>query len=264
MFRAIVLAGERPGGSVLSRQLGLASSVLVEVDGKPALQRVIEALEGSDQIEGGILCGPGEEIYRKSPEFERILAATGFEWLAPKAGPSASAVHAVKTLDRYPVLLTTGDHALLTPDLLDSFCRSALSVGGDVVAGLVPQAIVRAAFPGSKRTVQKYRDGGFCGANLFAILNPAGLAALVFWQVVESQRKRPWKIAQKLGFGFMLRYLLRRISLQQAILRLSAISGCRAGYVLLDSPRAAVDVDTLADRDLAEQGLQSAVDGPGC
>jgi len=257
MFRAVVLAGERPGGSVLSRQLGLAAGVLADVAGKPAVQRVIETLENSSQVDGGILCGPGEEIFRKSPEFGRILDGTGFEWLVPMAGPSASALHAVRSLDHYPVLLTSGDHALLTPDLVNRFCRSAVSVGGDVVAGLVPHAIVQAAFPESQRTVQKYRDGGFCGANLYAILNPAGLAALVFWQAVEAQRKRPWRIAKKLGIGFLLRYLLRRVTLQEAFLRLSAISGCRASYVLLDSPQAAVDVDTLADRDLAERILRS-------
>ena len=43
-FSAVVLAGERPGGSAFSRGLGLSAGVLAPVDGKPALRRVIEAL----------------------------------------------------------------------------------------------------------------------------------------------------------------------------------------------------------------------------
>ncbi|HLF32314.1 MAG TPA: nucleotidyltransferase family protein [Xanthomonadales bacterium] len=256
-FSAVVLAGERPGGSALSHQLGLPASVLVDVAGKPAVQRVIEALENADVITGGLLCGPAQEIYRATPEFALVLKGTSFRWLAPATGPSASAIKAVQTLKRYPVLVTTGDHALLTPALIDLFCRQAQAAGGDIIAGLAPYPTVRAAFPESKRTVQRYRDGSYCSTNLFAVMNPSGLAALEFWQSVEAQRKRPWKIACKLGIGFLLRYLLRQLSLQEAVQRLSDLSGCRAACVVIDSARAAVDVDSLADRELAEKILQA-------
>ena len=52
-FKAVVLAGERPGGSDFSRALGLPASVLVDVAGKSAVARVIEALESSDWVDGG-------------------------------------------------------------------------------------------------------------------------------------------------------------------------------------------------------------------
>jgi molybdopterin-guanine dinucleotide biosynthesis protein A len=256
MFAAVVLAGERPGGSKFSRELGLPAGVLVDVAGKSALQRVIEALENAQTVSGGILCGPAPEVYHGTPAFAQLLEHTAFRWLAPEAGPSASATAAARALGVYPLLLTAGDHALLTPELVDGFCRQARARGGDVVVGLAPYAIVHAAFPQSKRTRQKYRDGDFCGTNLYALLSPAGLAALDFWRSVEAQRKRPWKIAQKLGWRFLLRYLLRRVSLQQAFRRLSDISGCQVSYVLIDAPRAAVDVDSLADRDLAEEILR--------
>jgi len=257
MFSEVVLAGDRPGGSALTRQLGLKAGVLVDVAGKSALARVVEALESAELVSGGVLCGPALEVYHQIPEFDQILAGTSFHWVAPEAGPSASAVKAIGILARYPALLTTGDHALLTSELIDSFCSQAEATGGDIVVGLVPHAIVHAAFPQSKRTVQRYRDGAFCGSNLFAVLNPAGLAALTFWQAVESQRKRPWKIAQKLGPGFLLRYLLRRISLRQALQRLSVLSDCKVSCVLIESARAAVDVDSAADRDLAEKVLRA-------
>jgi molybdopterin-guanine dinucleotide biosynthesis protein A len=255
MFSAVVLAGERPGGSPLSRALGLKASVLIDVAGKSALQRVIDALSGADQVNGGLLCGPAKSVIENVPEFERILAGSSLRWLEPEAGPSASAIKAIKTLDQYPVLLTTGDHALLTAELVDTFCRSARAVGGDIVVGLTPYSIVQAAFPHSKRTVQKYSDGSFCSTNLFVVLNPVGLAALEFWKTVEAERKRPWKIAQKLGIGFLLRCALGRVSLQQALQQLSDRCGCKASHVLVMEARAAVDVDTLADRDLAQSVL---------
>ena len=257
MFSAVVLAGERPGGSPLSRELGLMASVLVDVAGKPAVQRVIEALSDAQSISSGLLCGPVEQVFRDAPEFSAILANSDFSWIAPAAGPSASAIKGVEKLDQYPVLLTSGDHALLTAQLVDRFCRQALETGADIVVGLTPWAMVQEAFPDSKRTVQHYSDGAFCGTNLFAVLNPDGLAALEFWQSVEAQRKRPWKIAGKLGVGFLSRFLLRRVSLHGALQRLSEVTGCKTDFVQINSARAAVDVDSVADQKLAESILST-------
>jgi molybdopterin-guanine dinucleotide biosynthesis protein A len=254
-FVAVVLAGERPGGSAISQELGLAASVLVDVAGKSALARVIDALETSDTIEGGLLCGPSKEIYRNNKEFQRILNGSSFQWTAPESGPSASALAALEQLDLFPVLLTSGDHALLSPELVDFFCREAVKMDVDVVFGLAPYAIVHAAYPESKRTVLKFSDGHYCGTNLFAILNREGKAGPAFWQELEAQRKHPWRMARRLGVGLLFRYLFGRLSLDKALESLSHAMGCRIGYVRIEELRAAVDVDSVADRDLAEKIL---------
>ena len=254
-YTAVVLAGERPGGSAISQELDLSANVLVTVAGKSALARVIETLETSEMVEGGLLCGPVEEIYRDNEEFRQIIRASSFQWTAPESGPSASALAALEQLDRYPVLLTTGDHALLSPGVVDFFCREGLKMDVDVVCGLVPYAIVRAAYPESKRTVLKFSDGQYCGTNLFAILNRAGKAGPDFWRELEAQRKRPWRMVRRLGTGLLLRYLFGRLSLDRALVSLSRAVGCRIGYVRIDVALAAVDVDSVADRDLAEKIL---------
>lgn len=259
-FSAVVLAGERPGGSDFSRELGLPASVLVEVAGSTAVGRVLAALESSANIEGGVLCGPSAEVYRDNPIFEELLADTSFSWLGPAMGPSASALKSIDYLDRFPVLLTAADHALLTPELVDDFCRQAAATDADAVVGLVPYELVRAAFPDSKRTVLKFSDGQFCGSNLFALLNPAARAAPAFWSRLEADRKRPWRMARRMGPGLLIRYLFGRLELPDALNAVSAAMGCRVGYVTIDNPRAAVDVDSVADRDLAERIIRSESD----
>ena len=254
-FFAVVLAGERPGGSAIIQELGLAASVLIDVAGKSALARVIDALETSEMVDGGLLCGPAAEIYNDNEEFRHILNGSSFRWTAPESGPSASALAALEQLDRFPVLLTTGDHALLSPELVDFFCCEALKLDADVIFGLVPYAIVHAAYPESKRTVLKFSDGQYCGTNLFAILNWEGKAGPAFWQELEVHRKRPWRMARRLGTGLLLRYLFGRLSLDQALESLSRAMGCRVGYVRIEVARAVVDVDSVADRDLAEKIL---------
>jgi len=250
-FSAIVLAGERPGGSAFSQELGLPASVLVDVAGQSALARVFSAISQSEQVDGGVLCGPAEAVYQQNPEFQDILADTAFHWLAPAAGPSASALAAIRHLDRFPLLLTAGDHALLTPELVDDFCARARSTQADVVVGLVPYALVRQAFPESRRTVLKFSDGQYCGSNLFAILNQRGEAAPAFWSRLEADRKRPWRMARRVGPALLVRYLLGRLTLAGALKSLSDAMGCTVAHLVIDNPRAAVDVDSVADRDLA-------------
>jgi hypothetical protein len=206
-----------------------------------------------------VLCGPAENVYRENPEFQQILEGSSFSWMAPETGPSASALAGVERLNSFPTLLTAGDHALLTAGLVDDFCTRALELDVDIVIGFTPYSIVRAAFPESKRTVLKFSDGQLCGTNLFAVLGPEGKAGPAFWSRLEADRKRPWAMARRLGLGMglsmLFRYLTGRLTLDSVLGSLSRAMGCRVGYVLMDDPRVAVDVDSVADRDLAEKIL---------
>ena len=272
-FRSIILAGERPGGSPISHAFNVAASVMVPVAGKSALSRVMQAVEDSQQVGGGIICGPSADIVATSAELQNVLQNPAFQWLAPSSGPAASAISALKELDHFPALLTAGDHALLTAEIVDNFCSRVTSLdqgagseqkhasnpsgerGYDLVIGFVPYELVRATWPDSRRTVLKFSNGQFCGSNLFAIVNQEGLKALNFWRQAEADRKHPWRIARRFGFMALILYLLRRLSLEDALRGLSEAAGCRIGHVEVGFARAAVDVDSIEDQQLAEQIL---------
>lgn len=253
---AIVLAGERPGGNALARALQLPASVLAPIAGKACLARVITTLRVCQSIDGGLLVGPAADIVKDNDIVRELLAIGDFRWLEPMSGPSASALRAAGALRHYPVLLTTGDHALLEAGVVDRFCAAAAASGADFVVGLVPHALVRGRFPYSRRTVLRFRNGAWCGANLFALRTHAGRHALELWQALEVDRKRPWRMASRLGFGFLLRYLGGSLSLSDALATLSARAGCRIAHVVVESARAAVDVDSSADLALAEEVLR--------
>lgn len=254
---AIVLAGERPGGNALARAHGLPASVLIEVAGKSCIARVIATLRASRAIDGGLVVGPSADIAHTDAVMQELLAMGDFRWLEPANGPSASALRASGALGHYPVLLTAGDHALLEPVTLDRFCAAAAASNADVIIGLVPHALVRARFPDSRRTVLRFSDGAWCGSNLFVLRTHTGRAALEFWRGLEADRKRPWRMASRLGVFFLLAYLTRQLSLTAALAQLSARAGCKVAHVAVDSARAAVDVDSSADLALANEVLRN-------
>ena len=218
--------------------------------------RVLDALQGSREVDTRIMVGPSMSAVDSNAELAELLRSDQIRWLAPKATPSTSAFSALQSLpENVPVLLTTADHALLTPEMVDHFCEKARKSGCDVLAGVVRHELVAEAFPETKRTVTKLSDGGYCGCNLFAFLTPQARMAADFWRKVENERKKPLRIIKVIGWTTVLRYLLGRLSLEQALNQLSKKMHLKVGVVRMPFPEAAVDVDKVEDLILVESIL---------
>ena len=123
----------------------------------------------------------------------------------------------------------------------------------DVAALVAARATVEAAAPGTLRTWLKLADGHWSGCNLFYLANARSLSVVDLWRRVETERKRPWKMAQILGLGMLLRYVTGRLALTDAAIRLGHLAGVRAAIVETPYGLASVDVDKPADLDLVRQ-----------
>jgi len=248
-FVAVVLAGDRRPDDPVARAAGVSAKCLVPIGGKPMVLRVLDALRSAAEIRARVLCGPDRRVLDDCPELARCMSDEDVRWLPPEATPSRSAGAAVATVEpASPVVLTTADHALLTAPLVDHFCARARAIGADVVVGVADHGDVLAAFPGTRRTVLRLRDGGYCGCNLFAFFSPAGRAVIDFWRGVEQERKRPLRLAAGvLGWHGFARFALGRLTLDAALGLASRRLGVRISAVRLPFPEAAVDVDTVDD-----------------
>jgi hypothetical protein len=86
-------------------------------------------------------------------------------------------------------------------------------------------------------------------------MSPRSRAIATFWRKLESQRKRPWRMFATLGWWPVFKYLLGRLSLQEALTRISGRLEMKIGVVILPFANAAVDVDTEKDWRLVQQIL---------
>ena len=258
-FTALVLAGDRAPGDPVARAAGVPCKALALVGGRPMVSRVLDALGTARQVDARVLCGPRRDALEQDSELRALVESGTIEWLAPAATPSLSAAAALdRVAPATAVLLTTADHALLTPALVDYFCDAARVIDADVVVGLARAEQVMAAFPGTRRTVLRLKGGGYCGCNLFAFLTPAGRGAVRHWRRIEQERKRPLRlVAGVLGWSAILDYALGRLTLQAALGRVSRRLGLRAGSVILPFPEAAVDVDSVEDLQLVRAVVES-------
>jgi GTP:adenosylcobinamide-phosphate guanylyltransferase len=252
-FVAIVLAADRTNKDPITQHTGAACKAFAPIAGIPMVIRVLDTLAACDLITKIILCGPPEILHAYCPELKQRISSGQVSWLPNLDSPSRSAESSLNHIpENIPVLLTTADHALLTPSIVQNFLRHSLTADSDATVGASRQQDIETAFPGSKRTVIRLRDGKFCGCNLFTF-NTQGRKLVKFWRQAEDLRKHPWQLIRKvLGFRIVLSYLLGRLTLQQALAAVSEKSGVKIQAIIMDDPRAGVDVDKIEDFVLAE------------
>ncbi|HEX8482281.1 MAG TPA: nucleotidyltransferase family protein [Allosphingosinicella sp.] len=252
-WTALVLAGRRPGENGFAASHGVAAKALIRAGGEPMLGRVARTLLDCPSI-GRIVVLAQDSETLLSGELGWMAAEPRITAAESEDGISASVGRIAGTgAAPYPVLVTTADHALLQPEMVETFIAAAAGV--DVAFAMVERKTVEQAYPDTRRTWIKAANGHFSGANLFALMTPASARGAEFWARAEKDRKRTLKLLSFLGLGIFLRAVTRTISLEAAAERVGRKAGFRLKAVLLPFAEAAIDVDKQSDLELAERIL---------
>lgn len=240
----LILAGQRTGViDPLCAEAGVDRKAVLPLNGRPMINYVLSALDG------GALKKPYHISGFDAAYDPRLTQSPS----AP--GPADSAYKSLENGIEFPCLLTTCDHPLLTPQMVAEFLDGAKKSGADFSVGLAEKSIIQPAYPDAKRTYLKFSDTAVSGCNLFYIANKAGLGAIAFWQDAQHLRKQPLKLARRIGWGVLIKYITKTLSLSDAFAYVSKRLNINANYVLMSAPEAAIDVDKPSDKTLVERIL---------
>jgi len=246
ILSVLVLAGQREGViDPLCKAAGVSHKADVPIQGRKMLGYVLQALEVSGAKQPFHISG-----YDAASDLRLIQAPNG-------SGPADSVSLALASGIALPCLVTTCDHALLTPQMVSYFVKAAKDSGADFCVGLASKAVIAPAYPETKRTYLKFSDEAVSGCNLFYVANAQGLAAIEFWKNAQHLRKQPLKLARKIGLGVGLRYALGRLSLLGAFEYAGQRIGITAAPILIPIAEAAIDVDKPSDLILVEKILKA-------
>ncbi len=241
----LILAGQREGVvDPLCAETGVERKALVPINDRPMIDYVLNAIEAAD------LKSPYHVSGFDADYDDRLVQSPA----AP--GPAGSVLAAIENGIEYPVVVTTGDHPLLTAEMLDYFVGGAVEAGTDFCVGLAEKTIIQPAYPDTKRTYLKFKDTAVSGCNLFYIANANGLEAIRFWETAQHLRKQPVKLASRLGWGVLWRYVSGGLTLRGAFDYAANKLGITAAPVLIPIAEAAIDVDKPSDRVLVEAILK--------
>ena len=246
-WSALILAGSRGAhgsGDPVARAAGVAHKAFAPVAGRPMIAHVVDALRAVPEV-GAIAASIG-------PEAPALPA--GVLRLDAGPGPAASALAAFDRLGP-PLIVTAADHPLLTAGMVADLLAAVQMSGADATAGICPRAAVDSAGNPARRTWIGFSDGEVSGANLFALATPRARGALILWQRLETERKRPWRMAWAVGPGVLARYLAGRLDSRAAARAVGRAASCSAAFALIDHADAAHDVDRPDDLAFAERRL---------
>jgi len=250
----IVTAGGRPDpqDALYIYTQGKQKAVL-DMDGRTMLERVIDALQGSENIDRIVIIGleDDQEMQFKKP----------IDMYLPDQGSFVGNVFAginwlrSKNTDSSHVLFCTSDVPSMTTATLDSFISTCQPLDKAVYYIFVTKEAMEARFPLSNRTYVKLRGVEIAGGDIAIAQMDLADSHRELWQALTDARKHAWKLAQIVGIGWLLKFLLRRVSIEDIEIRAEKIIERPVQIVVNPPAELAMDVDKPEQYEMLQADL---------
>ena len=251
-YTALVLAASRGNQDPLALAGGVSHKCFIDIAGRPMLARVVEAVMASPRVARTIVAIEEDSM----DEARDILAALpGADRIAyvPSRDNIASSVAAVASDDLLPLIVTTGDNALHTEEMVTFFCDALDTIEEDGALGLTRASYVLEKYPEGNRAFHRFRDGAFSSCNLYAILTPKGVAGARVFRSGGQFGKKPRRLIGAFGLWAFLLYRSRLFTLRTVLRTLSRGIGVSTAPVLMPFAEGPIDVDREVDWHLANR-----------
>jgi molybdopterin-guanine dinucleotide biosynthesis protein A len=246
---ALILAGSVNNGK-LKECSPVVNEALIPIGDKAMVQYVVEAITKSAKIDRAIIVGPAELFRPLFVQNDKMLFAMGGETIIK------GVLNGLKLASSKKVLIATSDIPLLTPEAVDMFIDDCLKHQDvELFYPIVPKEVNDREFPGVKRTYVNLKDGIFTGGNIFLVNQEIVPKCAAKAEKMVSLRKSPLALAKLIGIGFIIKFLLRQLTIKEAENRVSKLLGVAGKAIVSPYPQIGVDVDKPSDLELVRKVL---------
>lgn len=251
-YTALVLAASRGNLDPLALAGGVSHKCFIDIAGQPMLRRVVGAVMESGRIKRTIVAIEPDSMEEARELLAPLPGSERIDYVASRDNIASSVIEIAKEAD-LPVIVTTGDNALHTADMVTFFCDSLDQVQEDAALGLTPADLVLEKYPEGNRAFHRFRDGGYSSCNLYAVLTPHGLDAARVFRSGGQFGKKPKRLIGAFGLFAFLLYKSRMFTLRTVLKTLSRGIGVRTAPVVMPFAEGPIDVDRQVDWDLANR-----------
>lgn len=258
----LILAARRKGvADPVAALQNKSHKCLVEIDGEVMLVRVIRSLLETDQFKHIYVCIEGPEPLRTVPQLAQWLDQGVIEVVTSGGNLADSVMSAVKQIraagaDPFPLLVTTGDNALQTPELVRDFLNKFWPLPAEIGVAFTRDDVVLAEHPDAGLAFHRLKDGGFSADNIYLLKSSAALKAVKVFESGGQFGKRHIRLLTSFGLLPFILYKLKAVS-GAALLRLIGRNlGVPIEMVLTPYAYAPIDVDNPASFALCEEILR--------
>jgi len=253
---AVILTGGRDLHNPLLAGSGVNSKVLLPVYGKPMLVWLYDTLAQSRYK-------PLIHLSTADPEIE-ALQFSGPRHIVPNedkaVGSFLRALREVET-DGW-VLLVSGDHVLLTAEMVDYFIREVMERELAFGVAVVGRKTVNASYPSSKRTYFHAKGDSYSGGNIYLVNKRLFMGNQQVLETIDNNRKKPWKSVSMVNPWQMVQILTRQLTMHDVATVASKLIGCKTGVVEMPFAECCMDVDKQSDLEIAEMILARRASAP--
>lgn len=242
---AVILAGG--DGAVIDPAVSVKG--LVPVAGKPMVEWVVDALIAAETVADiAVVVPTAENLGSWADKVDKLVLSK-----RPFADNLIAGVDAFRN-DRH-VLVTTGDVPALTPEAVDSFVITSLENNADASYPLIRKDDMVAQFPGSERTFIRIAGGPVTGGNMMVLSPDVVHRNRDIGQRLFETRKSPVRMAQVIGFGFIVKLLTGQLDPVDVERKMEELLGGHCLAVFTPHASIGADVDKPIDVVVAERVL---------
>lgn len=238
---ALVTAGGIPEeGEPLYEYTQGKPKALLDIAGKPMIQWVLDALSGSDKIDGIVVIGLDET---DAIHCEKIVA------YVPNQGGLLENARAgmIKVLELNPdakqVVVASSDIPAITSEMVDWMVDNAKGSDLDLHYHVVTREVMEKRYPESNRSYIRLKDLEVCGGDMNVVRAMAVTANEERLERIIDSRKNVFKQAALIGYGTLLLLLLGRLDVNGAIERVTKRMEITGKLVLSPYAEIAMDAD---------------------
>ena len=227
-----------------------SEAVLAEAKACSADILLPEGESGPDNILRGLAALEEEKKKRRKEEEKR--QGTGNREQGTEEKSLSTINYQLSTTSK--VLILTTDLPFLTADALNVFLQ-ACPPDADIALPIMTEAEFTSRFPGTQNEYARLRDGGYTLGCAFVVDGAALLRNEAHLRALFDARKSQWQMARLIGFGTILKFVTRRLTVEDLEAKASAIAGCRGIAIRHMPPELAYDIDLPAEYEYARRHI---------
>jgi len=251
----LVLAGRRSASlDPLAEKAGVSHKCLVPVLGQAMVGRVLQMADAAFPKAPLFISVEDFAVVAAEPTVARLHRAGRLTPVEVRRHIVDSVVEASR-ITGFPMIITTADNVLMSPQGLHAIAAEGAESGVDCVVMMARERDILAAHPDGQRRFYRFRDGGFSNCNLFWLTSEKSLKATESFRDGGQFAKHKSRAARAFGLAAVFLYVFRLATLAGMFRHVSRRFGLRIVSLVTADGRLAIDVDNERTHRVAEEIL---------
>ncbi len=253
---ALIMAGKRSGTlDPLAEQAGVSQKAMVPVHGVPMIERVTRQVAACPDVGAIRIVAHDTDEIAALPTVSRLIEEGRLTFAEGRFNIVDSVFSGAEGAD-FPLLITTADNCLVTPEGYSEFISKCLAADAGGAAGLARDEQVKAADPIGQKRFYRFQDGAFSNCNMYWLGNEKALGAVEIMREGGQFVKYPSRIIKAFGLLNLIRFRMGWGSKEKLFAQISRRFGVKLVPIELSDGHYAIDVDNERTFNVTERILK--------